>query len=291
MKLENVLCELCGSEQTSEIYFKDGLPVVKCKRCDLIYTNPRLSNDDTVEHYSEDYFQSWFKSSRIDIKKRFRKRLNEINKLKARGKLLDIGCGPGFFLDMAKKEGWDTSGVEYSAFASDYANRELGLKVFSGELQEDTFGEKSFDVITMWHVLEHSKKPGVLLGLASSLLRDDGLLALEVPNSGSFILTLLKGKWDLLAPKEHLFYFTPRTLELFFNSAGLKIVDRRTYFWTSPDMIILKLLGVEGKSGIVNKLIRGLVYPLSIIRFKRLPGWINGDVMIVYATKNTGATS
>lgn len=280
---EHVLCAWCHSDDFNIIYKKDCMDVVRCNRCGLLYTNPRPPASALEAHYSKEYFNSWIRSCAADTNKRFKKRLKEINALTNRGRLLDIGCGPGFFLTTAKKNGWDVRGVELSAFAAEYAKKVFDIDVIPGELKQGLFTEKSFNVITQWHVLEHSRDPVGLLKLTSSYLKDGGLLAIEVPNIQSPVVNLVKEKWELLAPAEHLYYFSPQTLEGMLKDAGFKIIKRQTYLWTSPDMIILERLGLRNSPG--RWLLLPFIYPFSFLRFKTLPPWIAGDVMIVYARK------
>jgi len=259
------------------------MDVVRCNSCGLLYTNPQPPVSDLETHYSKEYFDSWFKDCAAHINKRFKKRLKEIDALANKGRLLDIGCGPGFFLETAKKDGWDVHGVEFSVFAAEYAKKTFDINVIPGEVKQGLFAEKSFDVITQWHVLEHSRDPMSLLKLTRSYLKDDGLLAIEVPNIQSPFVNLVKEKWELLAPGEHLYYFSPQTLEGMLKDEGFKVIKRQTYLWTSPDIIILEWLGLRNSQGLWFLL--PFIYPLSLIRFRRLPAWITGDVMIVYARK------
>ena len=265
--LEQINCNLCGIDDTKLLYNKDSLNIVRCKRCSLVYINPRLSEADREKYYSKDYFNVYFKDKEIHMKNRFKKRLDEIYRYKEGGRLLEIGCGTGFFLALARKRGWETYGAELSPYASRYACEELKLNVFKGRLEKANYPKDYFDVITLWHILEHVPDPEYLLKEIARILKSDGLLAIEVPNISSLVVRLLKTKWELFAPKEHLYYFSPKTLGRMLKEMGFKIIKMHTYFWTSPDMIIKSLLF------------------FSWIRFKKLYSIIKGDVMVIYAKK------
>ncbi len=86
-------------------------------------------------------------------------RLNKIQRIRSSGKLLDVGCGEGLFLRLAQANGWRISGTELSSFASKLAANTLKTDIYCGELDEAKFAKNSFDVVTMWHVLEHVKSP------------------------------------------------------------------------------------------------------------------------------------
>lgn len=281
-ELEYVKCNLCNSDATTFICSKDSLDVVKCNNCFLIYVNPRLNAKEREKHYSEDYFTNWLKEKDIHINKRFRKRIKTIKKYKTNPRILDVGCGAGFFLEVAKKEGWDIYGTEISEFASEYARCNLGLNVITGELQKIKFENEFFDVITLWHILEHIPYPLDFLSEILRIMKKDGILIIEVPNIGSYISSLVLEDWELLAPKEHLFYFTEDTLKKLLEKVGFKIFKIESYLWTSPFIIIYHIL----KRKIQKKMIHLFFSILTPLRFLKLPNFIRGDVIVVYAFKN-----
>ncbi|MFH1454656.1 MAG: class I SAM-dependent methyltransferase [Armatimonadota bacterium] len=267
--LRNVNCIICGNSKTVFFAEKDGMSVRKCSECGLIFTNPRKDQNIEENIYSSpDYFESYFQSKQVHEEKRFKNRISELKKLKPDGRILDVGCGLGFFLDIAGKSGYETYGIEISPFACEYAKYRLNLKVFRGDISDFKASRGSFDIITLWHVLEHSPDPGYLLKKVSFYLKKNGILAIEIPNVGSFMAKIASKNWELLSPAEHLYYFTFETLKQLLKQSGFFVIDQHTYLWTTPAMLWGRVFA-----------------PFSIFRFKKLPFFIKGDVMVIYAGK------
>jgi ubiquinone/menaquinone biosynthesis C-methylase UbiE len=155
-------------------------------------------------------------------------RLNRINKLKPNGKLLDVGCGEGLFLKLAQKIGWQVSGTEVSSYASKFASNILGAEIFCGQLHQRHFADNSFDVVTMWHVLEHVKDPKGYLREIYRIMKPGGLLVLAVPNVNNFVMQSAyrvmrhrKLKLFSINDKEvHLYHFSTKTIGAYYDRTG-----------------------------------------------------------------------
>lgn len=283
----SVTCNLCGHADTEPHLTKDSIGVVRCRHCGLIFAEKMQHHDDLIKHYSDDYFEPYLKTELVHLKKRFSKRIKEIKALVFPGSLLDVGCGAGFFLKLAAETGYAIQGVEISQYAADYARNKLGLAVFLGELDAAALPAESFDVITLWHVLEHVRDPRAFLAQVHGLLKDRGLLALEVPNIGSSAARVCGTDWELMSPKEHFYYFAPATLRRYLKEAGFSIVTTRTFFWTTPAMLLRALADKrKGSGGLLLKAVAFLASVFSFIRFRSAPKIIPGDVVTVYAVKN-----
>lgn len=232
MKMKNIRCNLCGSIKkttylTANRYNKQ-FTYVKCKNCGLIYLSPQPSKRDLNKYYLNQYDYNCFLKNREKIIKRAKKELDLINKLVGKGKILDIGCGHGFFLEATKENGWETYGLDISKKAIQYAKNVFNLNVFQGELEGCHFKKESFDAITMWHVLEHTQSPKKTLKLANDLLKRGGLLALKTPNIDSLMARFTGKRWGWLAPPEHLFHFSPKTIKKILEENGFEILDLKT---------------------------------------------------------------
>jgi 2-polyprenyl-3-methyl-5-hydroxy-6-metoxy-1,4-benzoquinol methylase len=255
----------------------------------LIYAGEVKDEHGREKHYSKEYFETYLETEPVHLKKRFEKRIKEIKRIRASGNLLDVGCGIGSFLRLARAEGYVPSGVELSRYASEYARNNFGLSVFNGEMKDAAFPSETFDMITLWHVLEHTANPKDFLLEVNRLLKKSGLLIIEVPNIGSIAATISCMAWELMAPKEHLYYFNPDTIKQLLTETGFTILKRQTYFWTTPAMILRAKAHLTGNSkSAIYKLIVILLHIFSPIRFKVLPGFIMGDVMTVFAFKDKG---
>lgn len=142
--------------------------------------------------------------------------------MKANGRLLDVGCAAGFFLAEARRY-FDVRGVELSEYSSRFAREHLGLPVFTGSLAAAGFADASFDLITLWDVIEHVPDPFDVLRECRRLLRPSGHVVLTTGDIGSGYAMRSGPNWHLLAPPWHLYYFSRRTMASMAVRAGLSI--------------------------------------------------------------------
>jgi SAM-dependent methyltransferase len=180
-----------------------------------------------------------------------RLRLRELDGLPP-GRLLDVGSGKGAFLAAARDAGWDVLGVEFAAEAAEAARATFGIDVIVGDfLAIRPLG--TFDVVTMWHVLEHVRDPMGALVHAADSLKPDGRLVVSVPNIESLQARLGGEDWFHLDLPRHLFHFTPRSLATLVEGAGFR-VERIGYLY--PQMEIIGLVQtVLNRVGIENDLL------------------------------------
>jgi 2-polyprenyl-3-methyl-5-hydroxy-6-metoxy-1,4-benzoquinol methylase len=249
-----------------------------------------LKNEELINHYSDKYFEPYLKTESIHLEKRFRKRIKEIKQYTFPGTLLDVGCGAGFFLKLAAETGYVTEGVELSPYAAKYAQQKLGLRVFQGELADAGFARESFDIITLWHILEHVHDPRRFLRQVNALLKSNGLLALEVPNIGSLPARAAGINWELMAPKEHFYYFNEKTIKRYLEESAFNVIVIRTFYWSTPAMILRAYAGT--RIGLYNLILRSLAAMascLSVMRFRTAPSMLPGDVLTIYAVKKGDA--
>jgi len=184
-------CNICGSDEYREICGIEINPtmvpskLVKCKRCGLFYANPRLNREAEEDYYKVRYLQDigknyWY-GGRINV---LRKSLREMcGFFEKSGRLIDVGCGMGYFMDLARGKGWETAGVEISDLAVDHAREELGLDVRKGNLGEAMFEKESFDAATMWNVLDQLYDPRGALMELNRMLKKGGYLFIRVQNN------------------------------------------------------------------------------------------------------------
>jgi len=247
---ESVNCNLCNKDYARLVLKINGHKIVKCKDCGLVYLNPRLKEKHLHKIYEEEYFKNpEFKNSKTqnlfgynlyieekeDIINTFKKRLKTIEKYKKKGKILDVGCATGFFLELAKSKGWEVYGTEISKFAVKHAKDKLNLKnVFYGDLKKIKFKENMFDVVTMFDVIEHLRDPKSTLRYTHKLLKKGGLIAVTTPDSGSLVSKLLGRRWEeFRRAREHTYFFSRKTLSDMLKKTGfeiLKIESAGRYF-------------------------------------------------------------
>jgi len=144
------------------------------------------------------------------------------------GKLLDVGAATGFFVEQARRVGWDAIGVEPSDWAAAYARNELGVDVQTGTLESKQFPDAAFDVVTLWEVIEHLPDPRVTLAEIRRVLRPGGRLVLSTPDAGSVAARLSGRRWlGWRKVPEHLFFFDHANLDRLLSQAGFKPIRHR----------------------------------------------------------------
>jgi SAM-dependent methyltransferase len=189
------------------------------------------------------------------------------------GTLLDVGCGTGLFLSVARRRGWQVTGVDANAEATAYARDHFGLDVVTADFAAFAQNGRGFDAITMWDIIEHSRDPVALLGSARGALAPGGVVALSTPNQQSMLDVVAGTLYRLTggrvtAPLEkfyidqHFLYFTPTTLAGALDRAGLAVAelvgeatDLRRLNLSAPKRVVLQTLFAVGRAtGLDNRL-------------------------------------
>ena len=193
----------------------------RCRECRTYFPWPLPTQEQTLSIYSEGYFKGAsggagyvdYDRDKLPMVAAFERYLDLIEQhLPERGTLNDIGAATGFFLKLARSRGWKVMGVEPSEHASSQARRD-GLDVRTGVFHKGLLPGSSLDVITMWDVLEHVPEPKALIEAAHDTLRAGGLLVINTPDSESLLARVLRTKWHLVIPPEHLFLLNRNALQ------------------------------------------------------------------------------
>ena len=229
--VEEVNCNLCQANDYKVIWSEPPHQVVKCRRCGLVYNNPRLTPEELASFYSCKYFESYYLPNRQKAIEDAEVKLQEIESLVGNGRVLDVGCGLGCFLAAAKKREWETVGVEISPYASEYASKEFGLTILNNDLMEADFSKESFDVVTFWNVLGHVVDPIGLIIEANRILRKNGLIVIQVTHRHRFLLKtafwaskLIEDTKGILHVPVQIFHFTPDLMSQLLKEAQFSIV-------------------------------------------------------------------
>ena len=172
------------------------------------------------------------------------------------GSVLDIGCGPGLFLDAFRRRGWEAHGTELSDRSAEHA-RTLGLPVQVGPLESWPWSDASFDAVVMWHALEHWPHPELALAAAHRLLRPGGVLLVGVPNFGSPEARDAREGWFHLDVPRHLHHFTPEALADALASAGF--LPRRRSFFAPEFDLFSAVQSLENRLGLRHNLLYNLL--------------------------------
>ncbi|MFC2161470.1 class I SAM-dependent methyltransferase [Acidobacteriota bacterium] len=244
-KTSPVRCNLCQSDNPKIAYTKFGLNLVRCKNCGLIYAHPRLRHDEIIKRYNDSYFYDEylpiFEATRNSfdleiLKSHYSDFLSLIETYSCLEKnLIDVGCGPGFFLKAAEEWGWQTKGVEISKVAADYANKVVHVDVYNGRLEDAELPSGSFNVVTLLDVIEHLENPKQTLRQIHRILNKGGKIILNTPDYYSLSRNILKKDWAVLSPAEHLYNFSQKTLSQMLSEAGFRVIEIQNLFSFDPD--------------------------------------------------------
>lgn len=240
---EETSCDWCGSSE-SELLFKgpdrlEQLPgeftMVRCSRCGLFRQSPRPAWVSLKNYYPENYasYPPLVRTGRNVLRrldKRYGpwKRLRAIQRFQSRGKLLEVGCGTGLFLEEALRSNrWSVTGIEPNTKTARYAQQMLQVPVYQGRFSEVKLPSQSFDVIAFWNVLEHLDHPIRDLRYAHQLLKDNAWLVIAIPNAESLEARLFGQFWVGWDLPRHLYVFPRSTLYTIMESLGFRIQAKR----------------------------------------------------------------
>ena len=229
--METVACDLCRSKEFSLIFeVKDYITgtlqkVVRCKECDLAYVNPRPNPEELSDFYPQNYYgENPFFYEKLDALLRFW----ELRKTIKKGDfILDIGCGRGLLLSKLKHIGCKVWGTELSEISSRYAKENLKINVISRNLEDCMFDKDYFDVVTMFHSLEHMMSPMETTREIYRILKPEGTLIIELPRFNSLYASIFRDKWFHLDVPRHLYHFSDSTIGKLLASAGFNIVKEK----------------------------------------------------------------
>ena len=279
---ENVPCGLCGADDAAPVTQIDGFHIVRCRHCDLIYVTPRYQANFLQEIYTREYYDhdgikngleffgyDNYLADEDNIRITFSRRLATIEGYVEKGRLLDVGCATGFFLDLAQAQGWEVTGTEVSPFSAGYAREHFALDVRLGGLRDLALVSGSYDAVTMWDVIEHVTNPKAELSEAGRLLRPQGLLSIITPDAGSLVARLLGNRWEeFRRVREHIYFFSRRTMTRMLEQAGfdvLRVESAEKIFYLGPAMERLKYYTWNGA---LSSVATRLVYRLGLDRVR-----------------------
>ncbi len=278
-------CSLCSSENIKPLYedivrMGHAYDIYKCHDCGLAVTCPFPEQQHLSELYSPSTYRAHDKRFIYPVElmiKRFNNsRLNGVREFCSKGRILDIGCARGLILNAAKDDGWETFGLEFSEETALHAKEVLNLDVRIGDIREAGFEQNTFDVITIWHVLEHIKDPFAAIKECSALLKTGGLIALSVPNFDSWQSKMTGPHWFHIDLPYHFYHFSSSNLSLLLKNNSFKIEKIKYYsFEQNPFGFIqsfLNMLGIRNnylydtlKTGELRKMLLSFKYMKDFI--------------------------
>ena len=243
-----IACAICGGRETQHRYEKSGYGIGTCAHCGLTYANPRAPEEKILARYSKEYFWNEYLPSlgaaggifdltQFDIR---HAALLHMMAARAPGKrLLEVGCGAGFFLKTAARAGWNVEGIELSDEAARFAVERLELPIRRERAESATIRPGSFDAAAMFDVIEHLFEPRSVLTAIARALTPGGLLTISTPNFDSASRFLLGVDWAVLSPLEHVYYFNEGSLRRLLEETGFTAVEfiRRHVMWGPQETI------------------------------------------------------
>jgi 2-polyprenyl-3-methyl-5-hydroxy-6-metoxy-1,4-benzoquinol methylase len=203
----------------------------------MVFLHPQPDAEELHRIYQNDYYRSWGlngqgtgdeeagDAARLMKQGTFGLRLKRLAGVTAPGRVLDVGCATGFFLEVADRAGWDVHGVELSRYAADEAKRRFGERVFNGTLEEAGFAADSFALVTLSDILEHIPSPRAFLAEVKRILAPGGRVMIVTPNVTSLSAHLMGRRWSHFKA-EHLHYFAPHTITRLLTECGFTVDAR-----------------------------------------------------------------
>ncbi len=232
-------CPICRQEKFSRKFFcedyfvsHEKFAVYSCDACQFVFTQD-IPSEEVIAHYykAPDYVShSDTKKGLINSayhlvrKKMILRKVKLVEKNHAVGRLLDVGCGTGYFAGAMKQKGWEVTGIEPSVSAAELARDKFGLDVMPSQKLFE-LPDKQYDIITLWHVLEHMGNLNDSMAQFSRLLKDDGVMIIAVPNVDSYDANKYKEYWAAFDVPRHVWHFSPETLNHLAQNHGFKITN------------------------------------------------------------------
>ncbi len=287
MQQRDARCPMCASPEAGLRYRMPRFEVLGCRLCTLVYLWPQATPEEIRAMFSTLYttgagslpeLRDYFGFCYDDVPSNplvqlYESWLDALERVRAPGRLLDVGCGTGLFLAVARRRGWQPFGIDDCAEATRHAREYFGLDVWDGEFADFASGDRRFDAITCWDIIEHSRSPIGLLQTISRCLAPGGVVGLSTPNQRSILdvvagalyrLTggLLTSPLEKFYIEQHFLYFEEGTLAQALGRAGLVVVQarreltdlRRLTLSPATRLLLRALFGVARATGLENRL-------------------------------------
>lgn len=199
--------------------------LTRCKACGFVFCNIAPSAKTLEDYYENNYNRTNYFSP--ITRARYNHLLDQFEVYRNTNRILDIGCGHGFFLEVAKERGWEVFGTELSEAAiADCESK--GIQMHKGKINNDSFDSDSFDIVVSIEMIEHINYPVDYVTQIQRILRKGGFCYITTPNFNSLLRYYLKEKYDVIEYPNHLCYYAKKTLGNLFSSSGLQPLSIKT---------------------------------------------------------------
>lgn len=273
-------CPICQSQHIESFleakdftvsgeYFK----IVQCRKCDFLFTNPRPSAKEAGKYYESENYISHSNTNKGLVNKLYhwirnftlKQKVNWISPYKQSKEILDIGCGNGHFLKACQNAGWNVSGMELDKKTAEQAEKNTGVKIANHLKEIDRTHQ--FQIISLWHVLEHVYELDEYFAFFKANLKLSGKLLLALPNPKSHDAEKFKSFWAAYDVPRHIHHFTPKTIELLANKHGFKLVKTKGLLFDSFYISLLSNEYQSGKKKLIPSFITGAFSNLKALIF------------------------
>ncbi len=219
-------CLLCGGKNIKPLKGYEKHDLLKCSECSFVFMR-RIPTDEELDSYYSDYGYD-----DDNIPEPTRTSLNDLvdtfGQYRRNNKILDVGCGEGWMLEIAKMKGWEVYGTELSSRSIEICKTK-GIKIYAGVLNPEKMDVGEFDIVVSSQTFEHINNPNEEISNINKLLRKGGLFYITTPNFNSYLRFILKEKYDIIVYPEHLTYYTKRTLNKLLKQNGFKKIKLMTF--------------------------------------------------------------
>lgn len=268
-------CIICNKNS----WEKHWKVLLKCKYCNFVKAQDIFFKTDPTKIYLNNYYEEGdyldYKKEKSALQMNFRNRIQTLRKYKKRGKLLEIGCAYGYFLEIAAKY-FKTEGLELNKEIIDKVIKINNIKTTYNDFLKTSFKRNSYDVVCMFDVIEHLKRPREYVIKINNLLKHNGILVIETGNIDSTLAKIQKDKWRLVKPPLHLHYFSKKSISKLLNSNGFEVIKM-------SDVSFYRTLAQTIHGIFMNKKIDKFLTPFFNIKFP-----LNTfDLMFIIAQKKS----
>lgn len=234
ISLETVDCCICRKKFTqNQIGNFSNYTIVACSNCGLKFVNPRPTKSSLTKLYTRAYYfglkiphsyenyESWTKHHKRD----YLNKLKFIEKYSKIGKLFEIGCSNGYFLSLARSNGWQVNGIDFSNYAIKRARKKYSLQLSSGFAETMKINKQTYDAVVMWDTIEHLADPYLVLKNTHKLLKSNGRLFLSTGITDDLLNKATAGYSMWYVPPLHLYFFSFKSLNNILRLSGFKVIS------------------------------------------------------------------
>jgi 2-polyprenyl-3-methyl-5-hydroxy-6-metoxy-1,4-benzoquinol methylase len=256
--IQTIECNFCGCEDHRKLLHSEEYTFVQCRNCGLVFQNPQPVQDAVLNRYNDIYFdyelqneENFFKLMLLGL--RDIDFFQTVERPFEKNLVLDVGCATGKLISYLQDQGFRVKGVEVCRKAATYGMEKRNVDIVIAPLESSGFPPDSFDIVHCSHLIEHLNDPYSFFAHVSTLLKPDGMFIVSTPNIDGFQARIFRERWRS-AIADHLFLFSKKTLQKYFQAFGFTIEKQKTWgglaAGTAPKLIkavadrVVKLVGL-----------------------------------------------